>query len=386
MSEADKVRKIIGKKKDAKEFDEFKERFVEGASKHIPVKTAEELWHDFEAHSGYSFNRSHAIAYSLLSYWTAWLKHYYPTEFMFAILRNEHDKDARTEYLIEAKRLGIKILLPHVNESDLDFKIQKDAIRFGLSNIKFISDNIGKKLMEAGPFKSYRDLEEKASVKGSGINSRALAALNSIGAAAFEDNPRTGKESENLYEYLSIPKFDLGKVSPHIKAQVTPLEDFEERGTFVMLAMVKGIKKGNGWSRIEMVDETGTIGVFHTEQTQIEVGNMYFFLVGDNRIHRYVTIDDVANRINDTFVTFLHSESLNIPDTMKMSVSLLPYRTKQGKSMGHLIMSNSSKELTRAIVFPQSYDKLKGRIKDGMIYIPEIGQTDDGTYSLRSVK
>jgi DNA polymerase-3 subunit alpha len=386
MSEADKVRKIIGKKKDAKEFDEFKERFIEGASKHIPTKTAEDLWHDFEAHSGYSFNRSHAIAYSLLSYWTAWLKHYYPLEFMFAILRNEHDKDARTEYLIEAKRLGIKILLPHVNESDLDFKIQKDAIRFGLSNIKFISDNIGQKLMEAGPFKSYKDLEEKAAIKGSGINSRALAALNSIGAAAFEDNPRTGKEAENLYEYLSIPKFDLARVSPHIKAQVTQLEDFEERGTFVMLAMVKGIKKGNGWSRIEMVDETGTIGVFHTEQTQIEVGNMYFFLVGDNRIHRYVTIDDVANRINDTFVTFLHSESLNIPDAMKMSVSLLPYRTKQGKSMGHLIMSNSSKELTRAIVFPQSYDKLKGRIKDGMIYIPEIGQTEDGTYSLRSVK
>jgi len=386
MSEADKVRKIIGKKKDAKEFDEFRDKFIQGASTHVPTETAEALWHDFEAHSGYSFNRSHAIAYSLLSYWTAWLKHYYPLEFIFAILKNEQNKDARTEYLIEAKRLGIKILLPHVNESDLDFKIQKDSIRFGLSNIKYISDNIGKKIIAAGPFKTYKHLEEAAAIKGSGINSRALTALNAIGAAAFEDNPRTGKEMENLYEYLSVPKFDLGRVPPNIKAQVNFIEDFDERGTFVILAMVKGIKKGTGWSRIEMVDETGTIGVFHTEQTQIEVGNMYFFLIGDNRIHRYVTIDDVANNINDTFVQYLHSTKVNVPESMRMTVSLLPYRTKQGKSMGHLIMTNSNKELIRAIVFPQVYDKLKGRIKDGMVYIPEVGNTEDGTYSLRSIK
>ncbi len=386
MSEADKVRKIIGKKKDAKEFDEFRDKFIQGASTHVPRETAEALWHDFEAHSGYSFNRSHAIAYSLLSYWTAWLKHYYPLEFIFAILKNEQNKDARTEYLIEAKRLGIKILLPHVNESDLDFKIQKDSIRFGLSNIKYISDNIGKKIIAAGPFKTYKHLEEAAATKGSGINSRALTALNAIGAAAFEDNPRTGKEMENLYEYLSVPKFDLGRVPPNIKAQVNFIEDFDERGTFVILAMVKGIKKGTGWSRIEMVDETGTIGVFHTEQTQIEVGNMYFFLIGDNRIHRYVTIDDVANNINDTFVQYLHSTKVNVPESMRMTVSLLPYRTKQGKSMGHLIMTNSNKELIRAIVFPQVYDKLKGRIKDGMVYIPEVGNTEDGTYSLRSIK
>jgi len=386
MSEADKVRKIIGKKKDAKEFDEFRDKFIQGASAHVPTETAEALWHDFEAHSGYSFNRSHAIAYSLLSYWTAWLKHYYPLEFIFAILKNEQNKDARTEYLIEAKRLGIKILLPHVNESDLDFKIQKDSIRFGLSNIKYISDNIGKKIIAAGPFKTYKHLEEAAAIKGSGINSRALTALNAIGAAAFEDNPRTGKEMENLYEYLSVPKFDLGRVPPNIKAQVNFIEDFDARGTFVILAMVKGIKKGTGWSRIEMVDETGTIGVFHTEQTQIEVGNMYFFLIGDNRIHRYVTIDDVANNINDTFVQYLHSTKVNVPESMRMTVSLLPYRTKQGKSMGHLIMTNSNKELIRAIVFPQVYDKLKGRIKDGMVYIPEVGNTEDGTYSLRSIK
>ena len=179
-SEADKVRKIIGKKKDAKEFDQFKDQFVNGASKHISKKKAESLWHNFEAHAGYSFNRSHAVAYSMLSYYTAWLKKYYPLEFMFSILKNENDKDARTEYLIEAKRLGLKVLLPHINESEMYFSLQGDAIRFGLAEVKFISDSIANKIMEKRPYENYKDFIEKASKKGSGINSRAVSALNAI--------------------------------------------------------------------------------------------------------------------------------------------------------------------------------------------------------------
>ncbi len=166
MADADKVRKIIGKKKDAKEFDIFKDRFVNGASKHISPNVAKDLWHDFEAHAGYSFNKSHAVAYSTVSYWTAWLKYYYPLEFMFAMLKNEKDKDARTEYLIEAKRMGIPIRLPHVNESDADFKIEGKAIRFGLSGIKFISDTIASKYIAARPFISYAELEEFSSKRG----------------------------------------------------------------------------------------------------------------------------------------------------------------------------------------------------------------------------
>jgi DNA polymerase-3 subunit alpha len=155
MAEADKVRKIIGKKKDAKEFDQFKEKFVNGASKYISPNSALDLWHDFEAHAGYSFNKSHAVAYSTVSYWTAWLKYYYPLEFMFALLKNEKDKDGRTDYLIEAKRMGISIKLPHINDSDMDFKIEGKGIRFGLSSVKYISDKIAERYIQARPFTSY---------------------------------------------------------------------------------------------------------------------------------------------------------------------------------------------------------------------------------------
>ena len=237
----------------------------------------------FEAHAGYSFNRSHAIAYSLLSYYTAWLKKYYPLEFMFSILKNENDKDARTEYLIEAKRLGLKVLLPHINESALYFSLQKDSIRFGLAEVKFISDSIANKIIDQRPFATYKDFVDKASKKGSGINSRAISALNTIGAAAFDDNPRSGNEKENYSEYLGIPSFNLEGVPPRIKAQARPIEEFDDLGSFVMFGMVKSIKRGSGWARVELVDETGTIGLFHNEQTQIEPNQLYFILVGDNR-------------------------------------------------------------------------------------------------------
>jgi DNA polymerase-3 subunit alpha len=384
-AEADKVRKIIGKKKDAREFDAYRDKFVEGATKHITKEAAEHLWHDFEAHAGYSFNRSHAVAYSMLGYWTAWLKHYYPTEFVFALLKNEGNKDTRTEYLLEAKRLGIKVLLPHVNESDLDFTIQGNSIRFGLANIKFISENIGQKIIENAPFKSFEHLREVSAVKGSGINSRAIDALNSIGAAAFDDNPRSGKESENYYEYLDIPRFDVAGLEPKIKAQVSPLEEFIEEGCFVLMAMVKSIKKGTGWSRVELVDDTGSIGIFHNENTQIETGNMYFFLVGDNRIHRYVTIEDVVNRKPDPFIDYLYADEILSGSGEYYVVDFTHYKTKANKMMAHVILSDDKKEMTRAIVFPAMYTKALGKMKAGGISDVQLGKLDDGTITVRNV-
>jgi len=376
-AEADKVRKIIGKKKEAKEFDQFKDKFIQGAKNFISTDQAEALWHDFEAHAGYSFNRSHAIAYSMLSYWTAWLKHYYPLEFIFALLKNEGDKDARTEYLLEAKRLGIKILLPHINESELDFSIQGNSIRFGLSNIKFISDGIAKKIISSRPYNSFENFQEVCSTKGSGINSRAVSALNMIGAAAFEDNKRSGKESENYYEYLGIPKFDVYGISPYIKSQINPLEDFLEEGCFILMAMVKSIKKGNGWSRVELIDDTGSVGIFHNENTQIETGNMYFFLVGDNRIHRYVNIDDVANHKDDSFINYLHDEAIKIKENQFKVIDFTHYKTKQGKMMAHIILSNNNKELKRVIAFPAIYTQALAKMRPEVICELKLNKLDD---------
>jgi DNA polymerase-3 subunit alpha len=384
-SEADKVRKIIGKKKDAKEFDQFKDQFVAGASKHISEKKAQSLWSDFEAHAGYSFNRSHAVAYSMLTYYTAWLKTYYPLEFMFSVLKNENDKDAKTGYLIEAKRLNLKILLPDINNSNVYFSLKEDAMQFGLADIKFISDSIANKIIERRPYDNYSDFIQKASAKGSGINSRAVSALNAIGGASFEDNPRTGKEKENYYEYLSIPTFTVD-LPPRIKSQARPISEFEDLGSFPLFGMVKSIKRGTGWSRIEIVDETGTVGLFHTEQTQIETGQMYFILVGDNRIARYIKVSEIDPNGTDLFVDYLYRKEYDMQEDEQMVINFSPYKTKAGKTMAHIVMTDKNKNLTRAIAFPTMYSKVLGKMREGMKSKPVLSKLDDGTLMIKEIR
>jgi DNA polymerase-3 subunit alpha len=385
MAEADKVRKIIGKKKDAKEFDIFKDRFVEGASRFLAPNVAVELWQDFEAHAGYSFNKSHAVAYSTLSYWTAWLKTYYPLEFMFAILKNEKDKDARTEYLIEAKRMGISVRLPHINDSDIDFKIEGKGIRFGLTAIKYISDNIASKYMAGRPFKSYKELEEFTTTKGNGVNTRALQALRVVGAATFEDNPRDDDAiRENLYEYLNLPEFNI-TVPSHFHAFINEVEEFEEKGSFILMGMVKSIKRGQGWSRVEILDKTGSVGIFDEEQTTIEAGRTYLLLCGDNRILSAVPADEIR-KSDSTLVKFLNYKQLPYKDEELFVVSFKSRTTKAGKKMALMTVADESRDLHLVTVFPTAYPKAYMKVKEGNAYKFSFGKTKDGTIIMEDVQ
>ena len=384
MSEADKVRKIIGKKKDAKEFDEFKDRFISGASKFISPNIALDLWHDFEAHAGYSFNKSHAVAYSTLSYWTAWLKYHYPLEFMYSLLKNEKDKDARTEYLIEAKRMGISVKLPHINESDIDFKIEGKGIRFGLSGIKFISDKIAEKYMAARPFTSYAQLEEFTFTKGNGVNSRALQALRIIGAATFYDQPRNDEEiKENLYEYLNLPEFNMS-IPQHYYAYIQDACDYEEQGSFIMIGMIKSIKRGTGWSRVEFLDKTGSVGIFDEENTNIETGRTYLILVSDNRILSSVPVDEIKES-KSALVKFLNYKMLPFKDDESMAISFKPRMTKAGKKMASLVIADASRDLHSVVVFPTAFAKAYMTIEEGKIYTVKTSKTKDGTVILDDV-
>ena len=381
MAEADKVRKIIGKKKDAKEFDQFKDKFISGASRHVSKEDAERLWHQFEAHAGYSFNKSHAVAYSTLSYWTAWLKRYFPIEFMFSLLKNEGDKDKRTDYLIEAKRMNIKIRLPHINESGEDFTLEGDAIRFGLGNVKFISEGIAKKIIAARPFNSYKEFTEFTTKKGSGVNSRAVESLNKIGGAAFEDNPRTGKEREHLYEYLNIPEF-VTNIPRWVESYFKPLEEYEEEGAFIVMGMVKSIKRGDGWSRVEIVDKTGSVGVFHKQDTTIEPGKIYIILISDNRISSFIQ-PDALDSSKSSFVQFLKAKTMVLGPEEYFVVDMEPRRTKKGDKMAHTVLSNEDKELISVIVFPSMYAEALSKMKPGSHCKPILSETSSGALTLK---
>jgi DNA polymerase-3 subunit alpha len=384
MAEADKVRKIIGKKKDAKEFDQFQDQFVQGASQYLGEEGARDLWHDFEAHAGYSFNKSHAVAYSTLSYWTAWLKYHYPIEFMFALLKNEKDKDARTEYLIEAKRMNIPVRLPHVNESDIDFKIEGKGIRFGLSAIKFVSDNIASKYIAARPFKSYKEVEEFTFGKGNGVNSRALSSMRLIGATTFDDNPANQEEiRENLYEYLNLPEFNMS-VPTHFHAFIDTAEDYEEKGSFILMGMVKNIKRGKGWSRVEILDKTGLVGIFDDEESSIEAGRTYIILASDNRVLSAVPVDEAKGSAS-ALIRFLNYKQLPYTDDEMYVVSFKSRITKAGKKMAYLTLADTARDLHPVTVFPLQYAKAYMKIEEGKAYKFSFNKTKDGTTILEDV-
>jgi DNA polymerase-3 subunit alpha len=385
MAEADKVRKIIGKKKDAKEFDEFKDKFVTGASKHITPFKAEGLWHDFEAHAGYSFNKSHAVAYSMLSYWTAWLKYYYGIEFMYSLLKNEQDKDARTEYLIEAKRMGIALKLPHINESDSDFKIEGNGIRIGLSAIKWISDNISSKIMARRPFNSYQEFYDFVFTKGSGVNSRSLAALDAVGALTFTDNPRDEKKiRESLYEYLNLPEFKT-TVPQHYYAYIDEIEDFEETGVYILMGVIKNIKRGKGWSRVEIMDSTGLLGVFDDEETKIEAGKTYIIAVANNRIMEAVTIDDIKDSLSNPLIKFLNYKTLPYSGEEYYVVSFKSRTTKAGKKMANMIVADTSRDMKSIVIFPTKYSEGFMKCEPGKAKKMTFETSKDGTEILREV-
>jgi DNA polymerase III subunit alpha len=384
MAEADKVRKIIGKKKDAREFNEFQDKFVKGASAYISPNAALDLWHDFEAHAGYSFNKSHAVAYSTLSYWTAWLKYHYPLEFMYSLLKNEKDKDTRTEYLIEAKRMGIPIKLPHINDSDKDFKIEGKGIRFGLSAIKYISDTIADRYIAARPFDSYKSVEEFTFTKGNGVNSRALQAMNSIGALTFSDNPiDQNKVRENLYEYLNLPEFNM-PIPQHYYAYINDIEEYEEKGAFILMGMVKSIKRAKGWSRIELLDKTGSVGIFDEENTTIEAGRTYIILANDNRVVSAVPVDEISNS-SDALIKFLNYKMLPYKEDEMFVVSFKPRITKAGKKMASLTLADSERELHAVTVFPTAFPKAYMNVQPGNVYKFEFGKTKDGTVIMEDV-
>jgi DNA polymerase III subunit alpha len=391
MGTADKVRKIIGKKRDVKEFEAYKQEFIDGCSEKVSGFVAGQLWHDFEAHANYSFNKSHAVAYSILSYWTAWLKVHYPIEYVASMLKNEKNKDTRLDYLIEAKRLGLRIKLPHVNESGLDFQIgtdeKGDFIQFGLSNVKYISDKVGKTIMEHRPFQNYSQLYDKVMEKGSGLSTRVLQSLNAIGGAAFEDNPRNGRERENFYEYLAVPAFEMKDLPPKVKTQFRLLEDFDPDAAFMTMAMVRGIKRGKGWALLDLVDETGSAGVFTDENTPIEPGNMYVLLVASNRVARYM---DLADLTDDEFQAPLKDfifdvEYGDVPQGMMKVVSFKSRTTKAGKKMADAVFADHDKNLHPAMVFPQQFHKAFGQCKDGAVVDVQFDQTDSGATFVRNI-
>jgi len=185
LGEADLLRKAMGKKK-ADVMQAQREKFLVGAKKNgVRDKKAQKIFDLMEHFGGYGFNRSHSAAYALLAYQTAYLKANYPVFFMAALLTSERDNtDKVVQYIRAAKSMGITVLPPDVNESELDFTVVGASIRFGLAAIKNVGESAIRSILDArgriGPIRALADLCEEVDLRL--VNKRVLESLVKSGA------------------------------------------------------------------------------------------------------------------------------------------------------------------------------------------------------------
>jgi DNA polymerase-3 subunit alpha len=194
-AKADDLRKAIGKK-NREAMAKLKPEFFEGcrASGTAP-DVIETLWSTNEKSADYSFNKSHAACYGLISYRTAWLKANYPSEYMAALISSVMDtKDKVPFFVNQTESMGIEILPPDVNESDHEFMVVAGKIRFGLDAVKGVGfqavEAIKRTREEDGPFSSLWDFCERVDCRT--VNKRAIEALIKCGAFGSTNATRRG--------------------------------------------------------------------------------------------------------------------------------------------------------------------------------------------------
>ena len=151
----------------------------------IPEATAQKIYDEMIDFAKYAFNKSHAAAYAVVAYQTAWLKHYYPVEFMAALMTSVIDNPGKvSEYILTCRQMGISILPPDINEGAARFSVSNGSIRYALSAIKSIGRPVVEAIMEerrlGGKFKSLTDFLER--MTGKEVNKRVVENLIKAGA------------------------------------------------------------------------------------------------------------------------------------------------------------------------------------------------------------
>ena len=226
LGRADLLRKAMGKKnKDI--LDKEYVNFEEGMTKNGFSKSAiDKLWETLIPFSDYAFNRAHSAGYGIVSYWTAYLKANYPTEYMAALLTSvRDDKDKSALYLNECRRMGIKVLPPDVNESLGDYTPLGADIRFGLTAIRNVGENVVASIVacrkEKGRYASFGDFLSK--VDAIVCNKKTIESLIKAGAFDSLSHPRKGltliflEAIDSVMEAKraeSIGQFDLFGLAP----------------------------------------------------------------------------------------------------------------------------------------------------------------------------
>lgn len=206
-STADKIRKIIGKKRDRKEFNKYKREFIKGC-KEVGIfdkSEAKEFWRGLEEWAKYGFNKSHSVEYALLGYWCAWLKKYYPTEFICGSLTH-CAKEKKKELVEEAYRLGLSLVLPKVNISKpINWVAKNNKLYIPFIEVKGIGDKTAYKAAVTVDKKGVRKFFKKSAKNSTPHHGGKLGnILQEIGAYEAKEDAMITEKIKNYFDFRIV--------------------------------------------------------------------------------------------------------------------------------------------------------------------------------------
>jgi len=344
LGEADVLRRIMGKKKVDKIKPE-KEKFVRRAiERGHSERHAIEIFEMIEPFAGYGFNKSHAVAYSVLAYQTAYLKANYPVEFIAANLTNEmSNPDKFREYLALASERGIKVLPPDVNASDAQFNAVDGNIVYGLAGIKNVGEAVAREIIEEreknGPYKSFMEFLSRQ-----------------------ENCPNT-KLLESLIKAGAFDSFGVNRA--------TLMGNMEGA-----LAYDKSSREATAYGQISLFGDDVSVGEYEMTPASEPWGKMDILEMEKEFLGFYVSghpLDDYKEDI-ERVVWVDISKPDELPKGKGREVSLIcqcvtlkEVRTKSGDKMCSFTLSNYQGSVD-AVAFPKDYKAFEGVVEKDGIY------------------
>ncbi|MBQ4140067.1 MAG: DNA polymerase III subunit alpha [Clostridia bacterium] len=347
---ADIVRRAMSKKK-ASALAAERDNFVNGAAERgIDRETAEKLFEDMSSFASYAFNKSHAAAYAMLSFRTAYLKAHYPREYFSALLTSVlGNADKIAEYIAEANRAGIRVLPPDINRSMLDFHVSGDDITFGLLALK----NVGRQFVDKlileridRPFASFSDFIERMSEND--LNRRMVESL--IKAGAFD--------SLGVYRSRLLATLDeaLMAISRKNKGNIS--------GQMDMFSMPDSVAGGGESIVYPEIPEFSTKDLLYMER---EAAGLFFsgHLLDGYGLH-------IKSLNPQSIVEITGSEDEEDPDTLedgaKVCVcgivsSVTQKTTRKGDGMAFATLEDRSGSL-ELVVFSKQYEAYRRHIEE----------------------
>lgn len=343
LAQADILRKAMGKKQQ-EVMEAQRNSFIQGCIKNgIDEKTAEKVFEEISYFAGYGFNKSHAAAYALVAYQTAYLKAHFPVEFMAALLTSvRHNTDKVAQYIAECRHMGIEVLPPDINESLEVFAAVDGKIRFGLTAVKNVGENVARAIIkcreEKGRFVSFSDFCEK--MEQAQLNKKAVESL--IKSGAFDSQGAKRSQLMRIYEDV------LSRAHKNQKQAA--------QGQLSLFEMIDGGEA--------MDDDLPDIPEYpQSEILSMEKEVLGLYLSG----HPLKEYEDILNRKTTLKSSDLKGDEIDIEDNSQVTVGGIITDIKMKSTKGEKLMAFITLEdLTGSmeiIAFPTVYEKFSDRLK-----------------------